>query len=232
MTTATALIRQALGHLRVRAAGETVGGDDAADALDVLNTMIDAWRLESLNAYTTQTLTGTLAAGAQSISVGPSQALHSAVRPTRFGLGSTFRTAAGIDYPMRPVTEHEYTRLPPQTTALGPAYFHYRPEVPYGTLWFYPSPAAAVTLRMVAQVQVEQFAGLTLDYPLAPGYAQAIAYSLAEHLAAMFDVAVPVQVAAHAQRTRQAVKRLNHVTPQLNAEPEFGYRRRWDEAPL
>ena len=37
MTTASTIIRQSLSRLAVRAAGEAVSGDDAADALQALN---------------------------------------------------------------------------------------------------------------------------------------------------------------------------------------------------
>ena len=56
MTTANKIIAQALGLLGVRSSVDPVSGADAAIALERLNTMLDAWRTQSLFAYATQTV--------------------------------------------------------------------------------------------------------------------------------------------------------------------------------
>jgi len=220
MTTAAAIIRQALAHIRVRGAGQSVSGDDAADALAVLNTMLDSWRLDELNAVATTILTGTLLAGTQSITIGPTgQTITSDPRPIRIEAGSFVTTSDGLDYSLMPVTEAEFNEVwQKQVSGLVPYVFHYRPSYPNATLRFFPLGTANLTLSLVALVQVPGFATLTTDYSLAPGYERAIVFSLAEELAGVFEAPVPASVARIAMQARALMKRVNHLAPQLETE--------------
>lgn len=215
MTTANAIIRHALGLLRVRAAGESVGGDDAADALDALNAMLDAWRVENLFAVATQTISATLPANTQQLLVGPAQAVAIDPRPIRFEAGSTYRLDT-LDYPLRAVTEAEFSAIALKNVAsIGPDVFFYNPAFPIATLDFYPRAGSAVTLSLVALSQVASFADLTADYDLAPGYARAIAYSLAEELAPLFEAQPDAMVLRTGANARRLLKRNNHRVPVL-----------------
>jgi hypothetical protein len=215
-TTANALIRQALARIGVRAAGEAVNGDDAADALQVLNTMLDAWRVENLFAVATSTLSATLPANTQQINVGPAQTVAVDPRPIRFEDGCTYRVG-GIDYPLRSVTEAEFADLRYKAvSAVGPEVFFYRPNFPIATLDFYPRASSAVPLSLVALVQVSAFANLTTAYNLAPGYERAIVLSLGEELAPMFEATLGPLYMAQAQSARRLLKRNNARVPQLD----------------
>lgn len=217
MTTAATVIAKALSHIKVRAAGEAVGGDDAEDARGALNTMLDAWRLESLFAYATTTITATLAADTQTLNVGPAQTIAADPRPIRFEAGC-FYTVGGLDYPLRPVTEAEFNAIALKaTSALGPEVFFYRPGFTTGTISFYPRASTSVTLSMIALVQVAEFADLTTEYNLAPGYKRAIEWSLGEEMAGMFEVPLTLLdfVARQAKNARNALRRVDHTVPQL-----------------
>ena len=215
MTTASTIIRQSLSRIGVRAAGEDVDGGDAADALDVLNAMLDAWRVESLFAVATTTISATLPANTQQINVGPAQTVAVDPRPIRFEAGSTYRVD-GIDYPLQDVTEAEFAAISVKaTSAIGPDVFFYRPNFPIATLDFYPRASASLTLSLVALVQVTEFADLTTDYSLAPGYERTIVLSLAEELAPMFETKLDARLAAQARNARRLLKRNNSHVPQL-----------------
>ena len=71
MTTATKIIGQALGLLGIRSAADPVGGAEAAICRERLNTMLDAWRIQSLFAYATQKITATLPSNTASRTIGP-----------------------------------------------------------------------------------------------------------------------------------------------------------------
>ena len=217
MTTASVIIRQSLARIGVRAAGEDVGGDDAADALETLNTMIDAWRVENLFAVATSTIAATLPANTQQLNVGPAQTVAVDPRPIRFEDGSTYRID-GIDYPLRGVTEAEFADISfKAVSATGPDVFFYRPNFPIATIDFYPRASSSLSLSLIALVQVAEFADLTTtDYDLAPGYQRAIVLSLAEDLAPLFEAKLDVRLAAQAQNARRLLKRNNSHVPQLD----------------
>jgi len=216
VTTASTIIRQSLSRLAVRAAGEAVGGDDAADALQALNAMLDAWRVEGLFAVATSTISATLPADTQQINVGPAQTVAVDPRPIRFEAGSTYRID-GIDYPLRGVTESEFADISfKAVSATGPDVYFYRPNFPIATLDFYPRASSSVSLSLIALVQVSEFADLTTEYDLAPGYERTILLSLAEELAPMFEAKLDARLTVQAKNARRLLKRNNSHVPQLD----------------
>ena len=215
MTTANKIIAQALGLLGVRSSVDPVSGADAAIALERLNTMLDAWRTQSLFAYATQTVAGTLPAGTATRTIGPAGQLIADPRPIRIEAGSRF-TRDGQDYPIRPVSQAEYdAREDKGAAGTGPEVVAFNPMMPAGVLSFYPLADAPVALSMVVLLQISQFADLTTDYALSPGYERALVFSLAEEVAPDFERDVPPTVARIARSSRRLIQRVNHEVPQL-----------------
>lgn len=215
MTTANKIIGQALGLIGIRSSGNPVNGADSAIALERLNTMLDSWRTDSLYAYATATVTGTLPANTATRTIGPAAQLVTTYRPIRIEPGSKY-TAGGIDYLIQPVTQAEYEAIGLKTvSSLGPDIVFFNPTLPTGLLSFYPRASADVTLSLIVLLQVSQFADLTTDYDLSPGYERALAYSLAEEVCPDFERDVPPTVARIARTSRRLIKRVNHHVPQL-----------------
>jgi hypothetical protein len=216
VTTANSIIRQALGKLGIAAPGQVVSPGDAQACLQSLNTMLDAWAVESLYAYATQTITGTLPASTATRTIGPTGQLVATPRPVRLEDGCFF-TAGGIDYPITTVTEGEYNGIGLKDVAsLGPRWVFYRPTLPNGLLSFFPLAAPAVTLSLVVQQQISAFATLTTNYTLPPGYERALVFSLSEEVAADYEREVPPTVTRNAAAARRLIKRTNHTVPQLD----------------
>lgn len=228
MTTATKLINQALGLLGVRTAADAVSGADATIALERLNTMLDAWKAESLFAYATEKVTGSLPANTQQRTIGPTgQLVLASGRPIRIEEGSTF-SVDSLDYSMRGISEAEFESTSLDSVAsLGPEVFFYNPTFPNGTIKFYPLSTETVTLSLIVLVQVGTFATLTTNIDLAPGYERAIVYSLAEEVAPDFERNPPDSVVRTARNARRAIKLVNHHVPQLEVcePPQSRYAR-------
>lgn len=216
MTTANQIIAQALGLIGIRSSTDPINGPDAAIALERLNTLLDAWRADSFYAYATQTITGTLPANTQTLTIGPVGAdLVLDPRPIRIERGSKF-TTGGIDYSIIPVTQAEYEDIGLKAvSSIGPGVLFYDPAVPEATISFFPRASAAVTLSLVCLLQVSEFADLTTDYDLAPGYRRALVYSLAEECAPDFEREAPPSVLRTASAARRLVRKTNLRVPQL-----------------
>jgi hypothetical protein len=218
VTTANKIIGQALGLIGVRSSADPVSGADAAIALERLNTMLDAWRVVSLFAYATQTITGALPANTQTRTIGPTGDLAIAQRPIRIEAGSKY-TVGGQDYPINPITQAQYEAIHLKTVgAMGPDVVFYNPTLPNGLLSFYPLAGADCTVSLVALLQVSQFADLTTDYGLAPGYERALVFSLAEEVSPDFERDAPPVVVRGARNARRMIQRANHDVPQLLVE--------------
>ena len=215
MATATQIISEALGHLGILSAGETVGPDDAETCRTVLNTLADAWNLPSLTHYTSTDGTATLTAGSTSLTIGPGQNI-SVTRPVRIERGS-YVTADGVDYPMDQIDESEYNEIRIKT--LGghvPRVFFYEPGASTGTIRYYPAPGASVVVHHPVLAQFTEFSDLTTDYVLPQGYKRAFVFNLAFEVAAHFDAPVSQFIASQAANSLRLVKRSNFTVPQLD----------------
>ncbi len=220
MTTAQKIINQAFGLIGIREGADPVSGTDAAIAFERLNTLLDAWRVESLYCYATQTLTATLPAGIATLDVGPSgdfvtaAAVEVDLRPVRVEY-ARYRSS-GLDFPIRSITQAEYERICLKTNdGSGPCVVFYNPTLPDGIAYFYPVPSADVVVTLIVQLQVTAFADLSTDYELAPGYEKALVYTLAEECAPDFEREVTPTTARTAKNARRMIKRANHSVPQL-----------------
>lgn len=215
MTTANAIIRSALGKLGIVGPGEPVKPADAESCLLSLNTLIDAWRIERLYAYDTQTTTYTTTAETQTLTIGPAGDIVVPSRPERFEQGC-YLSFGSRDYDMTQVNEAEFNSVSYKAiTAIGPVSFVYNPALPAGLLRFFPRIPAGAVLHLVAQVQISALDGLSTVYSLPAGYERALIFTLAEEVAADFEREVPPTVARNATNARRLLKRANHTVPNL-----------------
>ncbi|HQS64972.1 MAG TPA: hypothetical protein PKV65_16605, partial [Acidovorax defluvii] len=97
-----------------------------------------------------------------------------------------------------------------------PQYIYYDGNMPTANLFFYPAPVAGVEFHLAVQTQLTAFANLATDYTLAPGYAKALQYSLAEELAPGIKE-VPMSLMRIAANARRAIRRTNVDVPLLDS---------------
>lgn len=211
MTTANDLIESAALKLGAKQTGETLTADEATDSLAILNSMLDAWAIESLLVYqivqNTHTWTG--AAASQTIGSGGD---FNTTRPVRIEEGTFFRDSNNIDSPVRILRDRtSYDGLASKTDQTTfPEVLFYDPGYPLGTLYAYPVPSSSITLYLNSWQTLQNFASLTTDLALPPGYQWAIEYNLAVHLQPVFSIPASNFVIAEATRAKKALQRINH----------------------
>lgn len=215
MTTARTIVSNALQRLGINAAGETPSAEDAALCFELLNTMLDGWATESMFAHAQAWVVFALPANTTTRTIGPGAQVDVA-RPIRVEEGS-FCRFSNIDYPLTPIGAEKYGDIGLKTiTGAWPAFVHYQPTVPTGTLNFWPATSGDVTVHLNTQVIVSQFANLDQDYTLPPGVKRAIELSLVEEIAVPFGRSVPARMEKQAASARANVKRVNLRVPQLD----------------
>jgi hypothetical protein len=225
MATATQIISQALGLLAIKDPSETISGPELSGALDRLNVMLDALRLDSLTAYSLARVTANVSAATATI--GPAGTFVLDPRPVRLELGCFF-TSANVSYPIDIIDADTYDRIPVKTNgALGPSVVYFDKAWPAGTLYFYPVPSAAISVTLLVQTQIASFADLTTNVSLPSGYQQFLAYELALELAPDYEVTISPQLMMRAQGAKRAVMRVNSRAPVLRlpnavAGPRYG----------
>lgn len=213
MTTALQIINRAYFMLGFKAAGEALSADDANDALDVLNSMIDSWNTQSLSIVSVNEVVANVSGVSATIGEGLT---FNTVRPVSIAAGA-FSRMNGVDYPMTELTRDQYANITLKTvSSTFPQYFYYDGNTGTARVFFYPAPAGAVEVHLPVSVYLTEFADLAIDYPLVPGYRKALEYSLAEELApGIKDLSA--MVVRQAANARRVIRRSNVDVPQLDS---------------
>src|SRR5574343_248275 len=106
MRTAQEIINRSIRVLGVIGAGETATSDDSADALAVLNQMLQSLSLQGMAAYRCPLETFNLVANQTSYTVGPTGTALVTTRP--FKILDGYVRLNGIDYPVQLVDAPTY----------------------------------------------------------------------------------------------------------------------------
>lgn len=220
MATALDMIKRSMRLARILRKGEEPDADEAEDGRNALNTMLDSWRLERLMVY--QIVQGSYSwlAGVSSKTIGSGGDI-SASRPVR--IESAFLTDTNSNWheiEVLTMREQYDSIIIKTTTSTWPAYLYMDPAYPLATIYVYPVPSAAITLKLNTWQTLQSFSALTTDLALPPGYQRAIEFNLALEFGAEFKKDVPPFVASTAVLAKAAVKNLN--LPSMVAQVDLG----------
>lgn len=219
MATALDIVKRAMRLARILRKGEAPDSDEAADGLAALNTMLDSWRLERLMVY--QIVQGSYAwASGASKTIGSGGDI-SASRPVR--IESAFIVDSNSQWYELSVlrAREEYDSIVIKTTTSTlPAYLFMDPAYPLATIYLYPVPSAAITLKLNTWQTLQSFSALTTDLALPPGYQRAIEFNLAIEFGAEFKKDIPKSVEMIAVTSKAAVKNVN--LPSMVAQVDSG----------
>lgn len=213
--TALDLITGALRKIGQYAPGEAVDSQDANDALDTLNGMLDLWSLQHLSVYnqveTVQTISGSQA----TIGVGQTFNIE---RPYRIVKAYSRLTTGGgsVDFPCQVATLEKYASIGLKSQpGPWPKFVYYNSGWPTGTLIFWPVPSQSVEFHLWTD-QVFTALNLTDVIALPRGYFMGLQYSLCELLCSEYGMGVPPDIRRFAKEFRDLLKAQN-ATPQAEA---------------
>jgi hypothetical protein len=216
--TANDLISRALKTVGVLASGETASSDDVADALTVLNGMVDTWATERLTIYTTARNVFDLSASTQDYTIGTGGTFNIA-RPQWIVAASiiTNKDASSAQKQELPIpnalTVKQWQEVGIKgLTSTFPTQFFYDKKWTAGlaTISVWPIPDnSSCQLVLYTPTALTQFADLTTAYTFPPGYEEALRYQLALRLAPEFGVPVVPDIHRIASETFANLKRVN-----------------------
>lgn len=182
MATAQAIINRALRSIGALSEGGTPSVARSIEALDILNTLLDSWRLDTYLIYAEKIVIKVLTVNKPSYTIGPSSADISADRPE--WLAGAYLTISGIDYPpLDPLTDDQYAAIPLKTVSSIPNSINFAATYPNATIFLYPQPAGSYTLNLRLPEVLQEFASLTTDYAMPKGHRRALELNLALELA-------------------------------------------------
>jgi hypothetical protein len=211
MTTANDLIESAALKLGAKATGESLTADEASDCLAVLNSMLDHWATKRLMVYQIVQDSYTWASGNALRTIGTGGNLNG-TRPIKIE-SVLFRDNNNVDYEMRFLRDrNQYDSIPDKTTqSTLPEYVFYDTAYPLGSLYAYPVPSVALTVKINHWQILQNFANLTTDLSLPPGYRWTIEHNLAEALQPVFSMQASPFVIKEAALSKKSLMSVNHV---------------------
>lgn len=208
------IINEALEDLTIKAIGEAANGDVMNRCLTKLNTMLDAWNIDTQNIYTTTEKVVSIPAGSISRTIGPGAQID-VTRPMRIEDGGFFRLS-GVDRGFDVYSREQYAAIGYKTAAASyPSAIYYTGDSPTGTLYFYPVPASTIELHLPLLSQFTQFADLTTDYTFPAGYRRAFVYGLMQEIAPGFERELSPTQIKNAVAAKKSLKRSNFTVPLL-----------------
>lgn len=208
MSTARDLIKGSLRLIGAIASGETPTADEQADALSVLNDMLDSWSNENLtiNAKTIDTFT-----------LVPSQAVYTygltgnfnSARPQKIEF-ATIKDVNGIEFPLDIINQDQWAAIQLKTIqAQIPRRLFAEGSYPFERVNLWPVPSVANSLVVYAWKPLTQIATVNTSLSVPAGYKKALRYNLAIELAPEYGLSASAEVIAGATEGKENIKRMN-----------------------
>jgi hypothetical protein len=217
--TARSLISSSLRLLGVLAAGERPSAQEADDALQTLNQLLDSWSLERLLIYMIERLDVPLVAGTAVYTWGQPGGDIPQPRPVQVE-GVLLRVVdQDLEWPLEALSQADYEAIGlKQLTSLYPQSWVYEPTYPLGTLTVWPAPEATNALGVFPWVPLSRFASLDTVVSLPEGYERLLRAGVAVDLSPEYGREVSLTIAGMLAEAKSSVKRTNTVVPRLGMD--------------
>lgn len=202
MTTARTIIKRAMQDNGVLTKGENPSADEANDALDALNALIDSWSNFSANIYSRALETFSLTSAASYL-IGAGQTWNT-TRPVQ--IVDAYTTIGTIDYPLSIINQEQYDSISFKANAGIPQYLVYNNAYPYGTVTLYPTPAGPTSITLLSEKPITTFATLDTSASLPQGWERALVKNLAMELTPQYGQRVTPELAQAAKESLGAIK--------------------------
>lgn len=209
------LINGAMRLIGVLGSGETLANNEANDAFNALNDMIDTWSNEQLLIYVKAYETFPLVVNQQSYQMGTGAPDFNTVRPQKIE-DINFQQVSGnttVELPIEIINQDQWADLSVKTiTSNLPTKLWVQDTFPYSTLWFWPIPTTTNNVIIWSWKPLTDITSLTTTIALPPGYNKALRYNLAVELAPEYGKQLDPIVIENAAESKAAIKRMNSKT--------------------
>jgi hypothetical protein len=222
--TALDLITSSLRLLNVLAAGETLDVGAANDALEVFNSMLDAWNADSLAIFTTRSDDFPFVLGQQSYTIGTGGDFDIPRPPQIDSMSAILLTDPSnpVEVPLVSYSVEQWQQGIPvkNVDSSFPQIYYDDGGFPLRRIFFWPIPTTQPnSVRIYSWQALAAAATLQSDISFPPGYKEAFRFNLAGRLAPEYNVAVPPAVATIAIQGLARVKTMN--APELTLRSDL-----------
>jgi len=204
--TVNAIILGALKSLNVKAAGESLSADEAADGLIAFNDVIELMNLQPLmhpsQAQLSQALT---TAGTYTFGTGG----DNSVRPVSINFAFV-RDSSNLDIPVNIISNEKYSLTALKATSSSyPFNLYYRNTYPLGVVNLYPTPSTGYTLYLETQAALSTYSAVTDSVDLAPAYIKYIKNQLAIDISPEYKANISPVIYENKKEAKAWIKRMN-----------------------
>lgn len=201
------LLEDALRELNIIDAEQAAQAADADYALRVLNRILESWSANDLLSYVLAEQSYTLTPNLNPHTIGAS-GTFTATRPEAIAqaqilVGSTV-------YPLALRDVEWWATVPdPSFSSDIPTDLVYRETFPNGSIYLWPKPSSAATLRIYVRTPFTAITDGATTFSLPPGYQHALVLTLAESIAQAFGAQLTPELRQRAVEARALLARMN-----------------------
>lgn len=209
--TARDLINGSMRLLGILGSGESPSANEATNALQSLNDMIDLWSNESLLIYANQSETFPLVPGQQSYTMGPSGNFNT-TRPQKIESAnlSVIGSPSTIELPLQILNQDQWSSIALKGTASNISTMLFaQGTFPLETIYLWPLPSTANNITIWSWKPLALFSTLDSVVSLPPGYSKTLRYNLALELAPEYGKVADELTVVTAEESKAAIKRTN-----------------------
>ena len=202
------LIKEVLEEIGAYGIGESIDSDDENKVFVRLNLLLEQFsghrslvHREVLESFSTVASQGSYTIGADVT------ADINTVRPMR--ISRMYYRSNNTDKDIDFITGEERADISEKLSTGTLDTFYYDPNAPLATIEFYPIPDSVVTVYVESWKQLPEYATLTDNVDLPPGYKSALIYNLAVDLADSFGKSVTAILMKKARDSRKQISMVN-----------------------
>lgn len=215
-TTARKIITKAMLKVGILVKNEVPDPDEANDALEDLNAMIDSWSNDSLAIYARTWETFTLTGGQLKYTIGTGGDLNT-IRPSQI-IDSYLRIST-IDYPISIVDDGVYNSISFKSLTGIPEFLNFDNAYPLANIRLYPVPSSNYQLFLLTEKPITEFTTLDTVMVLPAGWERALIYNLAMEIAPEYNQEIPAAVVDIAKKSLGNVRTSTARVHKMDAYP-------------
>lgn len=209
------LLEKSFRTIHVLGVGESMATDEAADALDVLNGVLEQANIDKLmGSYQTDLLIP-LVANQGSYTIGPSTSSPNVIATRPVEILNGFSRRGTIDLPLFIGSKQDYNQITKKDLGIAgwEMMVYYEAQFPKGVLSVYPVPLDTLTtIYLTVMTAIAPFSTLDDTVSMPPGYRVWLQYKTAMRLAPEYGMTFTTDMLSNLLDAESALKR-NNIKP-------------------
>lgn len=209
------LLTKACKFVHILGANEAMDDDEANDAFDVLNDIIEQSNIDKMLAYYRTEIVFPFQTNKATYTVSPSPYSPDVIAPRPVEIISGFTRRSDVDLPLFVGDKQDFDRIQQKNVGIAgwQQMVYYEAAWPKGTLYFYMVPLDTLTtVHLTVMAEIPTFINLDATVSLPPGYAFWLQCKTGERLSPEYGMPFTPKMQDILTDAESAIKR-NNIKP-------------------